>query len=117
MTNTMIVVIMVSRRVGQVTLSVSERTSCRNLNGLNLAMRFQIGATIPTFKDEIGGRSIFGSRFAAEVRCRAARRWPAWYRGCNAPSSESGVFEKVQMVIAIFRTGAGSRSTGLSGEN
>src|SRR5215470_5653145 len=33
-TNTMIVVIMVSRRVGQVTLAVSERTSCRNLNGL-----------------------------------------------------------------------------------
>jgi hypothetical protein len=24
----------VSRRVGQVTLAVSERTSCRNLNGL-----------------------------------------------------------------------------------
>src|SRR5882724_7854156 len=30
----MIVVIVVSRRVGQVTLAVSERTSCRNLNGL-----------------------------------------------------------------------------------
>src|SRR5215470_8055196 len=33
-TNTMIVVIVVSRRVGQVTFAVSERTSCRNLNGL-----------------------------------------------------------------------------------
>src|SRR6266850_1026576 len=33
-TKTMIVVIVVSRRVGQVTLAVSERTSCRNLNGL-----------------------------------------------------------------------------------
>jgi len=30
-TNTMIVVMVVSRRVGQVTLAVSERTSCRNL--------------------------------------------------------------------------------------
>jgi hypothetical protein len=30
----MIVVIVVSRRVGQVTLAVSERTSCKNLNGL-----------------------------------------------------------------------------------
>src|SRR6185437_15151172 len=30
----MIVVIVVSRRLGQVTLEVSERTSCRNLNGL-----------------------------------------------------------------------------------
>jgi hypothetical protein len=28
------VVMVVSRRVGQVTLAVSERTSCRNLNGL-----------------------------------------------------------------------------------
>src|ERR1700742_4603591 len=33
-TNTIAVVIMVSRRVGQVTLAVSERTSCKNLNGL-----------------------------------------------------------------------------------
>src|ERR1019366_5133366 len=33
-TNTMMVVIVVSRRVGQVTLAVCERTSCRNLNGL-----------------------------------------------------------------------------------
>src|SRR4051795_10991140 len=33
-TNTMMVVIVVSRRVGQVTLVASERTSCRNLNGL-----------------------------------------------------------------------------------
>jgi len=37
-TNTMIVVIVVSRRVGQVTLAVSERTSCRNLNGLKEAI-------------------------------------------------------------------------------
>ena len=42
---TMIVVIVVSRRVGQVTLSVSERTSCRNLNGLNLAMTLWASAT------------------------------------------------------------------------
>src|SRR5215208_7672545 len=33
-TNTMMVVMVVSRRVGQVTLVASERTSCRNLNGL-----------------------------------------------------------------------------------
>src|SRR5437868_14492443 len=33
-TNTMMVVMVVSRRVGQVTLAVSERTSCKNLNGL-----------------------------------------------------------------------------------
>ncbi|MEH2514067.1 hypothetical protein V1291_005421 [Nitrobacteraceae bacterium AZCC 1564] len=34
MMKTITVVIMVSRRVGQTTLAVSERTSCRNLNGL-----------------------------------------------------------------------------------
>ena len=33
-TNTMMVVTTVSRRVGQMTLAVSLRTSCRNLNGL-----------------------------------------------------------------------------------
>ena len=37
-TNTMMVVMNVSRRVGHVTLSASVRTSCRNLNGLGLAM-------------------------------------------------------------------------------
>ena len=40
--NTMIVVIMVSRRVGQVTLAVSERTSCRNLNGLKAIVGVRI---------------------------------------------------------------------------
>ena len=43
MTNTMMVVMKVSRRVGQVTLSASARTSCRNLNGLILAMMLQSG--------------------------------------------------------------------------
>jgi hypothetical protein len=30
-----------SRRVGQVTLPASERTSCRNLNGLNAILSIQ----------------------------------------------------------------------------
>jgi hypothetical protein len=38
----MIVVIIVSRRVGQVTLAVSERTSCRNLNGLKAILGYRI---------------------------------------------------------------------------
>ena len=38
MMNTIRVVIMVSRRVGHVTFWVSERTSCRNLNGLTFAI-------------------------------------------------------------------------------
>src|SRR5262245_32010745 len=40
MTNTMAVVMAVSRRVGHVTFWTSERTSCRNLNGLTFAMSF-----------------------------------------------------------------------------
>jgi hypothetical protein len=38
----MIVVIVVSRRVGQVTLAVSERTSCRNLNGLKAIVGYRV---------------------------------------------------------------------------
>src|ERR1700730_17443651 len=38
MTNTMAVVMAVSRRVGQVTFWASARTSCKNLNGLIFAM-------------------------------------------------------------------------------
>src|SRR3954463_9606122 len=51
-TNTMIVVIVVSRRVGQVTLAVSERTSCRNLNGLKAIVCFD-----PRGKDDSGFRN------------------------------------------------------------
>ena len=36
MTKTMMVEIIVSRREGQVTFAVSERTCCRNVNGLDL---------------------------------------------------------------------------------
>src|SRR5689334_7510898 len=43
MMNTINVVIMVSRRVGHVTFSVSERTSWRNLNGLTFAMLTLLG--------------------------------------------------------------------------
>src|SRR5262245_9044989 len=65
MTNTMAVVIMVSRRVGQVTLSASARTSCMNLNGLNLAMvrRFQNGDARPNLtRMGPATRSILGIR-------------------------------------------------------
>jgi len=41
-TNTMIVVMVVSRRVGHVTLAVSERTSCRNLNGLKAIVGYRV---------------------------------------------------------------------------
>ena len=38
MMNTITVVIMVSRRVGHVTLDASARTYCRNLNGFAIAL-------------------------------------------------------------------------------
>ena len=38
MTNTMMVVTVVSLRVGHVTFCASARTSCRNLNGLTFAI-------------------------------------------------------------------------------
>src|SRR5262249_23830894 len=44
----MMVVMVVSRRVGQVTLAVSERTSCRNLNGLKA-----IGVPRPSSDDTV----------------------------------------------------------------
>src|ERR1041384_4203166 len=61
--NTIAVVIPVSLREGQVTLLVSCRTSCANLNGLNFAIsfyvfaacdcgQFQIGSRRPSLKDE-----------------------------------------------------------------
>src|SRR5205085_8822920 len=46
-TNTMAVVIAVSRRVGQVTLLASVRTSCRNLNGLTFGIRSPVAGNIP----------------------------------------------------------------------
>jgi hypothetical protein len=38
----MMVVIVTSRRVGQVTLLASERTSCRNLNGLKAILSIRV---------------------------------------------------------------------------
>jgi hypothetical protein len=70
-TNTIAVVINVSRRDGQVTFSVSERTSCKNLNGLTIVS--QTVVVCPTVKDETGNSgSFFGIKIAAEVRHRAA---------------------------------------------
>src|ERR671911_428667 len=47
-TNTIAVVIMVSRREGQVTLLVSARTSCKNLNGDVRAMSLRRIPSEPT---------------------------------------------------------------------
>src|SRR3989442_15532141 len=80
MTNTMAVVIAVSRREGHVTFAISERTSCKNLNGLTFAM-VSIDVRIrkrapsspdPRFEDEPTTGPCFWEHVAAEVRRRAA---------------------------------------------
>ena len=61
MTNTMMVVTVVSLRVGQVTFCASARTSCRNLNGLTFAIALNpIVIPRPTFKDETDTAVPFG---------------------------------------------------------
>src|SRR5262245_37603110 len=91
MTNTMAVVMAVSRRVGAVTFSPSERTSRRNLPGLTFAISFcrlkplaaPRGRTNkpadPHPESETGQRTHFGKPIAAEVqtgRRRAGRFLP-----------------------------------------
>jgi hypothetical protein len=86
----MMVVIVVSRRVGQVTLAVSLRTSCRNLNGLKAIVwsrpvvdRFFPGiqnspiAPNPHLEGEPQrGLDCPGMKKAApEIRKRAGSRW------------------------------------------
>jgi hypothetical protein len=72
MTNTMMVVTVVSLRVGQVTFCPSARTSCRNLKGLIRAIAESKNHSPPEFKDETDQRFLLGITFAAEVRYRAA---------------------------------------------
>src|ERR1700712_37824 len=78
MMKTITVVMMVSRRVGQVTLLVSSRTSCKNLNGLAIASfrstafrrtqnnksnslpQAQIGTRCPTFKEQTDKVLVLG---------------------------------------------------------
>jgi hypothetical protein len=43
-----------------------------NLNGLTFAIALSNSPAAPNFKDETGRRFLWGDRFAAEVRCRAA---------------------------------------------
>src|ERR1700687_425133 len=72
MTNTMMVVTVVSLRVGHVTFCTSARTSCKNLNGLTFAIALSNSRSPPKLKDEPAGGSFSGIRFVAEVRHRAA---------------------------------------------
>src|SRR4029079_13032789 len=97
----MMVVISVSRRVGQVTLSPSVRTSCRNLNGLILAIcfrfrRLHIEVRNPTFKagiandpfvgagsprKSVAGPQAMGVPIAVRTRRQAEARFAWFFRG------------------------------------
>jgi hypothetical protein len=63
--------------------------------------RLHIGVRDPTFKEGIGKRSFFGSRFAAEVRCRAAGDEGS-YSGPATPSSQRPVLMVFQMLAGDF---------------
>src|SRR5579872_725659 len=79
-TNTMMVVTVVSLRVGQVTFCASARTSCRNLNGSIFAIDIQIVVPQPVFQekadtaDPLGKcssrKSDFGPQTMADRYCR-----------------------------------------------
>src|ERR1700727_2966956 len=75
-TNTIAVVMSVSRRVGQVTFAVSWRTSCRNLNGLTLAIFMNPHRPVqrPIMGIEPFCRALSGDSCAAEVRQTGRRR-------------------------------------------
>src|SRR5215475_9750225 len=111
MTNTMMVVMVTSRRVGQVTLPASERTSCRNLNGLNAILSIQVRReTMCDFRESraadvspaLVGRmsrktsSIVRGEFnaAPDIRKRAGSRWRVstapWGKGQDMGRSETG---------------------------
>src|SRR5262245_7666433 len=75
MTNTMAVVIAVSRRDGQVTLRVSSRTSWRNLNGdvaIPVKPRFQ---SLPVTRNVVTATGLRGPEGFAQLRARAWQEW------------------------------------------
>src|SRR5262245_34719059 len=75
MTNTIAVVIAVSRRDGQVTLRVSSRTSWRNLNGdvaIPVKPRFQ---SLPVTRNVVTATGLRGPEGFAQLRARAWQEW------------------------------------------
>src|SRR5258708_3886100 len=75
MMNTIRVVIMVSRRVGQVTFWVSARTSCRNLNGLTRAIEPDPRTYRRTART--AGRSRHLAIYTQDFRKGPSRGWKA----------------------------------------
>src|SRR5262249_55163937 len=88
MMNTIRVVIMVSRRVGHVTLLVSDRTSCRNLNGLTFAISISALPCLRT-RARRTARNVGPVRHFAVIYTREFRKSPS--PGLKAISSLAGV--------------------------
>src|SRR5215216_4216778 len=91
MTKTMAVVIAVSRREGQVTFAISERTSCRNLNGLTFAMcafdlpsvRIRPARSLPSQRDRPADPFWETYRGGSPKRAASERLLPTAGRRCR----------------------------------
>src|ERR1700736_2966358 len=93
MTNTMAVVMAVSRRVGQVTFWASARTSCMNLNGLIFAM-------IPAAALSGVGRSPLYMTFPDH--CSPPQVWQEWRDSNPQPP----VLETGALAIELHSSGS-----------
>src|SRR5215470_16335320 len=114
-TKTMIVVMVTSRRVGQVTLPASERTSCRNLNGLN-AITLDPKGRRQTMLDFRESRA---ADISPALAGRMSRKTSSIVRGNLTPrrisEKRAGSRWRVSTALAGKRQGIGSRSKGASG--
>src|ERR1700683_855504 len=123
-TNTMMVVMVVSRRVCQVTLAVSERTSCRNLNGLKAILdAIRVARRVlrnfpnpnsplapsPLQKDEpASGLDCSGDfKAAPDIRQTGRQQVSGMYCG-GGETSRSGEIRGAETATAIGRAAGGS---------
>src|ERR1700709_35700 len=108
----MMVVIVVSRRVGQVTFAVSLRTSCRNLNGLKAIVCYRVDLS------RISG--IQTALLRPTLISKVSRQAGAIVRGCqscagdpkNGPAAGSGYVLWSRRNVKA-RNGRSDRNTGI----
>src|SRR5437660_157321 len=106
MTNTMMVVIVVSRRVGQVTLAVSERTSCKNLNGLKAI----VGCPRPVLKTNLLFKETEQPSFAQPSCRRMSREAGSIVRGDFSRAAPDIRVSAGRQQVAAMYCGRGKRS-------
>ena len=98
----MTVVIAVSRRDGQVTLSVSARTSCRNLNGLIFAITFLVYRVDTSAGADVVSTATARATLSA-VRYRTDHAWQEWRDSNPQPP----VLETGALAIELHSSGSG----------